>query len=168
MQFRSDETAGEQRIISDGNVVIVVDRDADGVGDHIVNVAGSERQRIGPSKDKRDNLIQVLAITSTASGLTATPDAEAGEFVQITLATGASGTLAIAAPTNPPSASASRRLTIEVANNSGGTMGNITFNAAFITAGVTVGKPADTKKRAYSFVWSGTKWLIVGSIVTDY
>lgn len=95
-----------------------------------------------------------------------TPDASAGGWQTITVTDNAA--IAVNAPTNPPAANRSHLLVIEVANASGGVMGTITWNAAFVLAGVTWTKPANGKSRYLAFRWNGTKWICVGAAAGDY
>lgn len=63
----------------------------------------------------------------------------------------------ISAPTNAPSTGFTKKITITIANGSGGAMGAITWNAAFALAGAFT-NPASTKQRSVTFLWSGTGW----------
>ena len=59
-------------------------------------------------------------------------------------------------------------LTIEVANNSGGVMGAITWDASFLFAGKTWANPATTKKRQATFIWNGAAWVCTDVSGADY
>lgn len=94
-----------------------------------------------------------------------TPDLIKGSWQTITVTDGVAMT--INAPTNPPAAQ-NTELTIEVLNSSGGAMGVITWNAAFVFAGATWANPASTKKRFARFEWNGSNWLCTGFSTLDY
>lgn len=113
----------------------------------------------------------IRTITYSAS---MTPDASLGPFQ--TIAVTNTTAMTINAPTNPPgvlhgsSGGSSRygELTIEVLNSSGGTMGAITWNAAFVFNGFTWTNPANTKHRWARFAWNGANWICVGVSGADY
>jgi hypothetical protein len=95
-----------------------------------------------------------------------TPDASAGEWQTITVTNGTAFT--INAPTSPPTAAQSQDLTIEVLNSSGGAMGVITWNAAYVFAAGAWTNPASTKKRYVTFRWNGASWIAGPPATTDY
>jgi hypothetical protein len=103
-----------------------------------------------------------VALTYSAS---MTPDLIKGSWQTITVTDGVAMT--VNAPTNPPAAQ-NTELTVEVLNSSGGVMGAITWNAAFIFAGATWANPASTKKRFARFEWNGSAWLCTGVAAADY
>lgn len=92
--------------------------------------------------------------------------ASAGEWSTLTVTDGVAFT--INAPTNPPDSTHSQQITVEVYNNSGGAMGVITWNAAYVFNGFTWTNPASTKKRAAVFQWNGTTWICVSVTGADY
>jgi hypothetical protein len=95
-----------------------------------------------------------------------TPDASAGNWQTITVTNGTAFT--INAPTNPPDASHTQELTVEILNSSGGAMGAITWNAAFVLVGGVFTNPANTKKRHIRFEWNGASWVETGRATADY
>lgn len=74
----------------------------------------------------------------------------------------------INAPTSAPDSTGTRELTIEILNSSGGAMGTITWNAAFVFNGFTWANPASTKKRFARFEWNGAKWVCTALAGADY
>lgn len=95
-----------------------------------------------------------------------TPDASASDWQTITVTDAVAFT--INAPTTPPDSSHTQELVIEVLNSAGGAMGAITWNAAFVFAGVTWANPASTKKRYARFEWNGLVWVCTGFSTADY
>jgi hypothetical protein len=47
-------------------------------------------------------------------------------------------------------------------------MGAITWNGAFVFAGITWVNPASTKKRSVTFRWNGAKWVGRSFTSADY
>jgi hypothetical protein len=95
-----------------------------------------------------------------------TIDARSGDWVPITVTDGTAFT--INAPTNPPDGNHTKQLTVEIINGSGGAMGVITWNGAFVFAGVTWANPANTKKRYARFEWNASVWVCTGFSTADY
>jgi hypothetical protein len=95
-----------------------------------------------------------------------TPDAHAGPWQTITVTNTTAFT--INAPTNPPLSTRTAGLVIEILNSSGGTMGAITWNAAFILVGGAFTNPANTKKRYIRFQWNGANWVEMNRASADY
>lgn len=95
-----------------------------------------------------------------------TPDCAQGSWQTITVTNGTAFT--INAPTNVPASTQSGSLVVEVLNSSGGAMGAITWNAAFVFAGATWANPANTKKRFARFEWNGSAWVCTGVASADY
>lgn len=95
-----------------------------------------------------------------------TPNAYNGNWQRITVTDGNAFT--INAPINPPNSSHNQELTIEIVNSSGGVMGVITWDGAFVFAGVTWANPASTKKRFARFEWNGAAWICTGFSTADY
>jgi len=106
------------------------------------------------------------AAIAQSGGGTITPDANAGTWQTITVADATAFT--IAAATNPPFTSVTQRLTIEVFNNSGGAMGAVTWNAAYVFAGLAWTNPATGKRRYAEFEWNGTEWVCKAIAGADY
>lgn len=105
-------------------------------------------------------------IATPAYSASITPDASAADWQAITVTNNTAFT--INAPTNPPSGIMSQELTIEIFNNSGGAMGVITFNAAFILVGGAFTNPANTKHRNIRFQWNGANWIEIVRASADY
>lgn len=95
-----------------------------------------------------------------------TPDCTQGEWQTITVTNTTAFT--INAPTTPPGSLQTAELIIEVLNSSGGSMGAITWNAAFVFAGLTWTNPASTKKRYARFKWNGAAWVCQTIASADY
>jgi hypothetical protein len=112
--------------------------------------AGSHPQRLYEIEQLLGQLSNVIAATYSAS---ITVDASAAAHVTIS-ATDTSA-FTIAAPTN---AKKGRELTIDIANASGGSLGTVTWNAAFKLAGAFT-NPANGKRRTISFKHDGTVWV---------
>lgn len=93
-------------------------------------------------------------------------DASAGSW-QIVTATNATA-FVFGSVLNPPSATESQELTIEVFNNSGGALGLVTFNSPFKMAGYTWTSPATGFRRNITFRWNGTNWIAVRVSAADY
>ena len=105
-------------------------------------------------------------LASPTYGTTVTPNALSGDWQTITVTDTVAFT--IAAPSNPPDSSHSQSLTIEILNSSGGVMGAITWNAAFVMPGGAFTNPASTKKRFIRFEWNGSKWVELSRAAADY
>jgi hypothetical protein len=69
----------------------------------------------------------------------------------------------INAPTNMRSGD---ELVYDITNSSGGTMGTITWNAAFLLAGAFT-NPASTKRRTIRFYYDGTNWVELNRAAAD-
>lgn len=66
---------------------------------------------------------------------------------------------------NPTNATTGQKITYLLYNGSGGTMGTITWGAAFKIATVT--KPANATMRALQFIYDGTNWVEVNVNASD-
>ena len=88
-----------------------------------------------------------------AYATTMTPDVYLVETVHIVPTDGVGFT--IGAPTSP---TLGQRLTLDVLNSSGGAMGVITWNGAFLLAGAFT-NPANGKRRTIEFKYDGTNWI---------
>jgi hypothetical protein len=95
-----------------------------------------------------------------------TPDASAGPWQTITVTN--ANAFTINAPTNAPDSGHSAELTVEILNSSGGAMGAITWNAAFVLVGGAFTNPASTKKRCIRFEWNGANWIETSRAGADY
>jgi hypothetical protein len=105
-------------------------------------------------------------LATLAYGTTVTPNAAAGRWQLLTVTDGVAFT--IAAPTNPPASNQTAELVIGVLNSSGGAMGVITWNAAFVFAGLSWTNPLSTKHRYARFEWNGSNWICTGVAAADY
>lgn len=131
-----------------------------------INLGSGERLNINTSgRLKATGGVQRgLAVPAYSASIT--PDASLGDWQTITVTNGTAFT--VNAPTNPPASTQTQTLTIEVLNSSGGAMGVITWNAAFVFAGLTWANPASTKKRRITFAWNGAAWVAVSIATADY
>ena len=98
------------------------------------------------------------ALTYSAS---ITPDASLGNNQAIVATNGTAFT--INAPTSPI---LGQTLTLDIKNSSGGAMGAITWNAAFLLAGAFV-NPANGKRRTISFYYDNTNWVETNRAAAD-
>lgn len=115
---------------------------------------------------RRRDAVLWTPIASPTYSASITPDASAGAWQTITVSN--TTAFAINAPSNPPSSTATGELTVEIVNSSGGVMGAITWNAAFVFAGFTWTNPASTKKRFARFEWNGAAWVCTSLSSADY
>jgi hypothetical protein len=99
-------------------------------------------------------------------GVSVTPDAEAGSWQTVTVTDGVAFT--VNAPSNPPGAAQTAELTIEVYNNSGGAIGAITWNAAYLFAAGAWANPANGKRRFARFEYNGAAWVCTSVAAGDY
>jgi Pectate lyase superfamily protein len=134
-----------------------VNNNADGQVNFQVNDAGDAHVPSGSLSTTK---------ATPAYSASITPNAFVGNWQTITVTNGTAFT--INAPTNPPSTTGTAELTIEILNSSGGAMGVITWNGAFIFAGITWANPASTKKRYARFEWNGLNWIATGFSTADY
>lgn len=93
-------------------------------------------------------------------GTTVSINASLGDLFVITVTDGTA--FAIAAPTN---VTTNQEITIRVKNSSGGTMGNITWNAAYHMATLT--KPASAMSKSITFYYDGSVWIEVNRTPSD-
>jgi hypothetical protein len=100
----------------------------------------------------------VATVTYSAS---MTPDAALSSYQKITPTN--TTAMTINAPTNPATG---LWLTLDFLNSSGGTMGVVTFNAAFKLAGAFT-NPASTKRRTITFRYDGTSWVEMARAAAD-
>ncbi len=121
--------------------------------------------RIAPGALKTDGVLQEQKATPTYSA-SITPNAAAGPWQTITVTNATAFT--INAPTNPPDSTHNQELTIEILNSSGGVMGAVTWNAAFVLVGGAFTNPANTKKRFIEFSWNGASWIETSRAGADY
>jgi hypothetical protein len=81
------------------------------------------------------------------------PDADAASFFQITATNGDAFT--VHAPTNPHNGYI---IGFDIENDSGGSMGTITWDSVFKLAGAFT-NPADGYRRTITFYYDGTNWI---------
>lgn len=129
-------------------------------GDLLVVARGTGNVKLLGSKLARQRL------AAPAYAVSITPDALAGAWQTITVTNATAFT--VNAPANPPDASHSAELTIEIVNNAGAAMGAITWDAAFVFQGFVWANPANGKKRFARFEWNGAKWVCVSMASADY
>jgi len=98
-------------------------------------------------------------------GVAFAPDASKGNEHVVTITDGVA--FAINAPTNPPAAGLSQRLSITFVNASGGAAGAGTFDAIYKMASNTLVAIATGKNRTYEFQWNGTSWIEVFQTAAD-
>lgn len=111
------------------------------------------------------NGVYQSAILNPAYSASITPVANSPwQTITVTNATA----FTINAPTSPPDASHTQQLTVEILNSSGGVMGAITWNAAFLLVGGAFTNPASTKKRFIRFEWNGANWVEISRAGADY
>lgn len=89
------------------------------------------------------------------------PDAALSSYQKITPTN--TTAMTISAPTNP---AVGLWLTLDFLNSSGGTMGVVTFNAAFKLAGAFT-NPASTKRRTITFRYDGSNWVEMARAAAD-
>lgn len=91
-------------------------------------------------------------ITVITYSATMATNAALGRFFKITASD--TSAMTISNPTNPTTG---QTITYLLYNASGGTMGTITWGAAFKVVAIT--KPANTTMRSISFIYDGTYWV---------
>lgn len=102
-------------------------------------------------------------------GTTVTPSSGVGNWQTVTVSNTTAFTMAI--PTGAPASNRTQELTIEVFNNSGSTMGVITWTSTtggYVFGGFTWTNPAAGKRRWAKFQWNGTNWICTGVASADY
>lgn len=121
-----------------------------------------------PSLTSSPTLVAVTQPKNAAPAYSATPtpDASAGSWHTITV-TNASA-FQIKNPTNPPGASRSQELTIEIFNNTAGGIATPTWDTAYVFGTGAFTSPGAGKKRFMQFVWNGTKWASTITGGVDY
>lgn len=112
------------------------------------------------------NDARLFASVALAYSASITPNTASGLWQTITVTTATAFT--INAPTNPPAATATQELVIEIFNNSGGAMGAVTWNAAFVLTGGAFTNPATGKRRYIAFQWNGANWIEQNRAAADY
>lgn len=95
-----------------------------------------------------------------------TPNVNSGRWQTIPASGG--GAFTVNAPTNPPDSSHTTELTIEVSNTSGGVLGVITWDPAFVLVAGAFTKPVNAKKRYIRFGWNGAAWIETSRASADY
>jgi hypothetical protein len=99
-------------------------------------------------------------------GTPMTPNFLLGQWFLVTVTNGTAMTFN--APTNPPSATQTSTLTIELLNSSGGAMGAITWNAAYTLTGGAFSGPTNGGRKFIQFQWNGTNWIEVARSANQY
>lgn len=122
------------------------------------------------------SLVQGDAPRSTAAPVTIkstpvysasiTPSAVLGGWQTITVTNTTAFT--INAPTSAPTSVETQQITIEILNSSGGAMGAITWNAAYVFNGFIWANPANGKHRFATFQWNGANWICTSMSGADY
>lgn len=120
--------------------------------------AGPHPQRLLEIEQVLGQLTAVATVTYSAS---MTVDSSTAGHAAIT-ATDTSA-FTINAPTN---AKKGRTITFDITNSSGGSLGTITWNAAFKLAGAFT-NPANGKRRTITFRHDGTSWIEVNRAAAD-
>lgn len=101
------------------------------------------------------------ALTALAYSATIATDANLGELFTIAATDTSAYTIS-----NPTSACAGMKITYDIKNSSGGSMGTITWGNKFLLAGAFT-NPANTKRRTISFYYDGTNWVETNRAAAD-
>lgn len=112
--------------------------------------AGAHPQRL---YEIEQLLGQLTTISAATYGATISSDASAAAHYTVTAID--TNAFTIAAPSN---AKTGRALTFDILNSSGGSLGTVTWNAAFKLAGAFT-NPANGKRRTISFRYDGSNWI---------
>lgn len=112
--------------------------------------SGAHPQRL---YDIEQLLGQLTTVASATYSATIASDASAAAHFTV-VATDTTA-FTIAAPSN---AKKGRSITFDITNSSGGSLGTITWNAAFKLAGAFT-NPANGKRRTVSFKYDGSNWV---------
>lgn len=134
-----------------------------GTWDVYIEGVGLLNSSLQPTTYFVNTLSGVKALTYSAS---MTPNAALAPWQTVTVTDGTAMT--VNAPTNPPASNRTKNLTVEFLNSSGGAMGVVTWNAAFILVAGAFTNPANTKKRYITFSWNGANWVETSRASTDY
>lgn len=111
------------------------------------------------------NVYQARAQPTYSAAITPNPTSGPWQTITVTNATA----FTINQPTGTTlSAGITTEMTIEVFNNSGGAMGAITWNGAFVFAGQTWTNPATGKRRFARFEYNGSNWICTAMSPADY
>ena len=132
----------------------------------IKDTAGTQQFGVTTNGQIKASLGIQKGLAAPTYGATVAINARSGDWQTIT-ATDTSA-FTISAPTNPPDSSHSQELVIEIVNSSGGAMGTVTWNSAFVFTGGSFTNPASTKKRHVRFQWNGSKWVETARAANDY
>lgn len=107
---------------------------------------------------RRDFTTASLPIADTQQALaystTIATNPTSGPYCTITVTDGVAFTISSPSPAN-----AGVWLTYDILNSSGGSMGTITWGAAFVLVGGPITKPADGKHFVITFEYDGTNWI---------
>jgi hypothetical protein len=110
--------------------------------------------------------VRLFGFHSVAFGANVTPDAALGWWQQIVATGGAAFT--ITSPSNPPGATATQELVIEVGNGTAGALGAITWQNAYVFTNGAFVAPAAGKLRHVVFGWNGAHWIETSRALADY
>jgi hypothetical protein len=66
---------------------------------------------------------------------------------------------------NPPADPQTQKITIEIANNSGGALGTVTWNPIYNLAAWT--SPATGNRRSITFQWNAVAWVEISRTTAD-
>jgi hypothetical protein len=108
---------------------------------------------------------QSRGTTTASGGGTLTLNCWSGSWQTITFSDTSNYT--IANPTNTPGAY-TQELTIEIYNNSGGTMGTISWGSQFLLLGQTITLPVSGKHTWIRFEWNTSSFVFMGQAPATY
>jgi len=137
-----------------------------GPGVAIINDADRELAYFGPETGDVGAIENAGTHGTIVQAATVNPALANGQHQTVLITTNAAITIGPVA--GSVDADTTCWLTIEVANNSGGAMGAITWDASFLFAGKTWANPATTKKRQATFIWNGANWVCTDVSGADY
>jgi len=104
-----------------------------------------------------------LALPYSAS---ITPDASQANFQSIPVNNATAFT--VNAPTNPPTATGTQDLTLEINNTTAAAIGAATFAAGYVLTNGAWVQPATLKKRQITFRWNSAAWVESVRSTSDY
>jgi hypothetical protein len=148
---------------SGGSLANIIDLSPVGGTGSIMSVSNSTN--VLKASGFQCNAVQAQKTTATY-GTAVTPNAANGSWQGVTVTNGTAFTMN--APSNAPDSGHTEDVAIEITNSSGGTMGTITWNAAYVFAGASWANPANTKRRFARFTWNGGSWICTGIASADY
>lgn len=103
----------------------------------------------------------VVSVTWAAP--TTTLDASKGSYFKFNISAATAWAIAV---TNPPDATHTQSIVVEMTNTSGGVVADPTF-PSIITDGLIVSPAPGNLKRTFELAWNGTKWVQVGMESAD-